>query len=521
MSQELRSVNLIAPGFKGLNTEDSPLAQDPSFAETADNAVIDNRGRIAARKGYVVQTANKQVLNNNPITTIGEYRDASGDTRIFSTGNNKIWRNGVTGPDQFNTSLNDVTPQNYIINSDNWKIVNFNSNTYFFQGGYQPLVSEDSNGYVVPMSIKPGNAGVDSAMYGNEVLAAYGRLWTADFTNDKSTIYWSDLLQGHRWEGGTSGSINISKVWPDGYDEIVALAAHNGLLIIFGKHSVVVYQNAESPSIMSLADTISGVGCVDRDTVQYTGTDVVFLSDTGLRSFGRTVQEKSMPISTLSKTITKDLIKAVQNETSGFKTVYSPEESFLLLTFISQKLTYCFDLRGNLEDGSLRVTRWPSSTYTTYKRTKDGQLFIGSAEGISTYKGYLDNNTTYRFKYESPMLSFGDSSKLKMLKKLRPIIVGGNNSLAVLRFAYDFSTDFRTISFTINDQVSAQFGINEFGPNSVPLSEFTSGEQLTNKRTFNARGSGNTIVIGLETTINGSEISLQEINVLALIGKTL
>jgi hypothetical protein len=119
------------------------------------------------------------------------------------------------------------------------------------------------------------------------------------------------------------------------------------------------------------------------------------------------------------------------------------------------------------------------------------------------------------------MLSFGDSSKLKMLKKLRPIIVGGNDSLAVLRFAYDFSTDFRTISFIINDQVSAQFGINEFGPNSVPLSEFTSGEQLTNKRTFNARGSGNTVVIGLETTINGSEISLQEINVLALIGKTL
>ena len=162
MSQELRSVNLIAPGFKGLNSEDSQLAQDPSFAETADNAVIDNRGRIAARKGYVVQTANKQVLNNNHITTIGEYRDASGDTRIFSTGNNKIWRNGVTGPDVNNTSLNDVTPQNYTITSNNWKIVNFNNNTYFFQRGYQPLVSENSNCYVVPMSIKPGNVGVTS-----------------------------------------------------------------------------------------------------------------------------------------------------------------------------------------------------------------------------------------------------------------------------------------------------------------------------------------------------------------------
>ena len=65
-------------------------------------------------------------------------------------------------------------------------------------------------------------------MYGNEVLAAYGRLWTADFSTNKSTIYWSDLLIGHDWSGGTSGNIDISKVWPDGYDEIVALAAHNG-----------------------------------------------------------------------------------------------------------------------------------------------------------------------------------------------------------------------------------------------------------------------------------------------------
>ncbi len=59
MAQELKSINLVAPGFKGINTEDSPLSQDPSFAETADNAVIDKRGRIAARKGHSVTTTNK------------------------------------------------------------------------------------------------------------------------------------------------------------------------------------------------------------------------------------------------------------------------------------------------------------------------------------------------------------------------------------------------------------------------------------------------------------------------------
>ena len=62
MAQQLNSINLVAPAFKGINTEDSPLAQDPSFAEVADNAVIDRRGRIAARKGLSVTTTNKTQL---------------------------------------------------------------------------------------------------------------------------------------------------------------------------------------------------------------------------------------------------------------------------------------------------------------------------------------------------------------------------------------------------------------------------------------------------------------------------
>ena len=271
-----------------------------------------------------------------------QYRRSTGASVILSVGNNKV----MTGT----TTLTDIS-SSISISANNWKIVNFNDKAYFFQRGTQPLVYDGSS--LTQLT------GIASAQYGNEVISAYGRLWTADTTNDKSTVYWSDLLIGNDWSGGTSGSIDISKVWPDGYDEIVALAAHNGLLIIFGQHSIVVYQGAEAPATMSLADTVAGVGCVDRDTVQHTGTDVLFLSHTGLRSFGRTIQEKSMPISTLSKTITKDIIEEIQNESTSFRSVYSPEENFYLLSFVGRGITFCFDLRGALEDGSLRVTRWP------------------------------------------------------------------------------------------------------------------------------------------------------------------
>jgi hypothetical protein len=511
MSQPLQSINLVAPAFKGINTEDSPIAQDPSFAEVADNAVIDKRGRIAARKGHVLITE----TNGTTLRQIKEFKDNAGNTEIFSVGDNTIFKG--------TTTLTAQTIPSYTITADNWKIVNFNDNLYFFQVGHEPLVYNDTDG-IKKMSAVTGASLIADIPKANEVIGAYGRLWCADTGTDKSTVYWSDLLIGQNWTGGTSGSIDISKVWPDGYDEIVSLAAHNGFLIIFGRHSIVVYQGAEAPATMSLADTVAGVGCVDRDTVQHTGTDVLFLSHTGLRSFGRTIQQKSMPISTLSKTITRDITALLQSETSYYRSVYSPEENFYLLTFVGQQTTYCFDLRGQLEDGSFRVTLWPGSVFTCYERLESGDLYVGTSLGISSYGGYSDNGDAYRFRYYSPSLTFGDISKLKILKKIKPTLVGANSSTVFMKFAYDFDTTYRTTEFTVGNQTPAYFGVNEFhgddpGDESNPLSEFTGGA-LTTQRSLNAVGNGSTVVIGLEADISGSPLSLQEINVQALIGKT-
>ena len=503
MAQELKSINLVAPAFKGVNTEDSPLAQDPSFAEVADNAVIDKRGRIAARKGHNVITTDKTALGSGTVRVVHEFKKSSGTNAVLSAGNNKIF----TGT----TTLTDATPASYTITADNWKIVNFNEKAYLFQAAHAPLVYDGTS--VVRLDSVSGAAGV---VQGNEVCSAYGRLWVTGTGANSSTVYWSDLLIGHDYSGGTSGSINISKVWPDGYDEIVALAAHNGLLIIFGTHSIVAYEGAEEPATMKLMDTVAGVGCVDRDTVQYTGTDVLFLSHTGLKSFGRTIQEKSMPISSLSGNITKDIISALQTENDFFRSVYSPEEGFYLLSFVGQDVTYCFDVRGTIENGSYRVTRWVSTGFSCYTRQEDGTLLIGTSKGISEYDGYRDDGSTYRFRYYSPSLTFGDSSRVKILKKLKPTLVGANNASVFLKWAYDFKSSYSTAEFKVGDQVSGFFGVSEYNTTA----EFTGGA-LTNQKSLNATGYGTSVVVGLEADIDGSQLSLQEINVMALIGKLL
>jgi len=507
MAQPLQSINLVAPAFKGINTEDSPLAQDTSFAEVADNAIIDRRGRLASRKGNSVTTTNKTVLGTDYLHNIHEFYDSAGNEVIFSTGNNKI----MTGT----TTLVDATPGSYTISANDWKIFNFNDHAYFFQRGYEPLVYSNSLGAVTKMSSVSG-ASVASAQYAHEAIGAYGRVWCVGNASDDNTIYWSDLLVGHDFSGGSSGSIDVSKAWPNGFDKVVAIAAHNGMLVIFGENNTLVYGGAESPASMALQDTIPGVGCVDRKSVQNIGTDLLFLTQTGLRSLGRSIQEKSLPITDLSRNIKQELIANTLATTESVSTVYSPENYFYLLCFPDLNLVYCFDVRGTLENGAYRVTRWPSVDFKSFHRDRNGDIYIGTTAGLGTYDNYFDNGSVYRFRYFSPGLSFGDPSKIKMLKKIRPTIIGGNNADIFLKWSYDFETATSTSTFRTSSATPGFYGQSEYN-----VAEYAEEGTIISRSSINTTGYGSVISVGLETDINGYALSLQELNVLALIGKTL
>ena len=52
----------------------------------------------------------------------------------------------------------------------------------------------------------------------------------------------ANLLNGVDWSTGSAGSLDLTNVWPSGYDVITALMAHNNLLIIFGQQNILIYQ---------------------------------------------------------------------------------------------------------------------------------------------------------------------------------------------------------------------------------------------------------------------------------------
>ena len=571
MAQQLQNITVQAPGFAGINSQDSPVSIDQSFAATASNCIIDEYGRIGARKGYTAVSTNNTALGTSRgVEALHESLDVSGDKVVFAAGNNKIFKLDASS----NNALTDITPAGYTPTANNWKIVDFNNHTYFFQSGHEPLLYSDESGSGVLEAHSSHSHATGTAPQANEVLAAYGRLWAADVTGNKHTVYWTDLLQGHHWTGGTSGSLDLTTVFPNGHDEIVALSAHNGFLIIFCKRCIIVYSGATSPANMVLHDTVEGVGCIARDSVQHTGTDIIFLSEDGVRSFGRTIQEKSMPMRDLSNNVRTELTSAVRQQTNPIKSIYSADEAFYLLALQDSNTVYCFDMRNTLPDGANRVTTWGGVNPRSLALLQDGSIYFGREDGIFKYEGYQDNGNAYEMIYYSNPMNFGNSTNLKFLKKFNITIIGNVASPTTLVWGYDYTGNYVKKTFgtdlentPISEYNSAQFGDNTttlIAPSStgtylgafssaptttevnalyynttesklyywsgsawveedtvdtsyVP-SKFTTGTDIQ-RPSINTSGSGTVVTIGIESTINGAPYSIQQIDVHALLGR--
>ena len=506
MAQQLQSISLLAPAFQGLNTQESPIQMAPSFATVADNCVIDKEGRLASRKGIVADTTDNTILGGSPIESMLEFVDNAGASTMLSTGGGKIF-SGIG-------TLTDITPAAYTPTDDNWQIVSFNNSAYFFQAGNEPL---RYNSGTLQTFTTAGATG--TVPYGNCALAAYGRLWVADIDGDAHTLYWSDLLNGLTWTGGggSSGTLNLRTAWPRGFDEVVGLVAHNDFLIVFGKESILMYGGAEDPATMELVDTIVDIGCVARDTIKVVGTDVLFLSQEGVRSLGRTIQEKSVGIGDISANVKDDLTNVLQNSPTNIKGTFNPVENLYLISFPDWNLVYAFDTRARLQNGAMRATRWPTSIHNAYHTTQDGTLYIGTEAGIGRYAGYRDNGATYTMEYESPQMAFDSDVRLKFLKRVRAVVTGGGGTSATFKWNYDFDerTYQRSIDLVTPNGVPTEFGVAEFG-----IGEFGVGnDPVTTRANISGTGNGSLLQLGFVASIDGYAVGIQSINLQTLLGK--
>jgi hypothetical protein len=512
MSQALQTASISAPGFFGLNTQDSPLDLAAGFALVATNCIIDQYGRIGSRKGWARVNASSGALGANDVGVIHELVQADGTLTVLFAGNNKLFKlDGSNAVVELTYGGGGAAPT---ITASNWSVASLNGITYFFQTGHDPLIFEPAVSTTTyrRMSEHPGHAGTAPA--GNIVISAYGRLWVADTATDNVTVFFSDLLLGYKYSGGSAGSLNINQVWPNGADNITGLAAHNNFLIIFGQRQILVYANATTPGSITLQDTVGGIGCIARDSIQSTGKDVLFLSNSGIRSFARTIVEKSAPLGDLSKNIRSDFMGIVAGEPlANIKTVYSEAEAFYLITLPSVKEVYCFDTRQQLQDGSFRVTVWNSIEPTALLSRRNGEVLIGKNGYIGKYDTYKDHTEAYRMQYFTNHADLGNQNITSLLKRLKVVVIGGTNQFVTMKWAFDFSTNYLSANTLIPSQGIVEYGIGEYG-----IAQYSDGVALQTLST-SASGSGKIVQTGYEANINGAPLSIQRIEIQSKDGK--
>ena len=517
MSKAIQTFSISAPGFFGLNTQDSPLDLNQGFALVATNCIIDQYGRVGARKGWSRVNSSSGNLGANDVGVIHELVQSDGTLTVLFAGNNKLFKlDGSNAVVELTYGGGGSTPT---ISASNWSCASLNGITYFFQTGHDPLIYDPAVSTTTYRRVSEKTGYVATVSNADIAISAFGRLWVASTSTNKNTVYFSDLLAGHVWSTGTAGSLNVDRVWPNGADEITGLAAHNGFLIIFGKRQILVYANATTPSTMSLNDTVGGIGCLARDSIQTTGKDILFLSNSGVRSFARTIVEKSAPLGDLSKNVRNDLMQVVGGETlANIKSVYSEKEAFYLLTLPSVDALYCFDTRTQLQDGSLRATKWNSIEPTALLSRRNGDLLIGKNGYIGKYGTYKDHTSSYRFQYFTNHADLGDQSVTSILKKVSVVVIGGTGQYVTMKWGFDFSANYLSANAYIPVQGVSEYGTAEYGANATVIAYYSDGVALQTL-TASASGSGKVVQTGYEATINGSALSIQKIEIQAKSGK--
>lgn len=500
-------IALTTPAFMGLNKQSETSILGPEWATIATNVVFDTSGRLSSRKGWL--SLSSTAMSGSPqIEQLHEQVASDGTTSVISAAGGRLWL-GTSPPA-------DITGASTVTVGNNWQFVNFGSELYGFQQGEQPIGRTTGN-------FSDTTASSGSWPMGNCALVHSGRIWAVD--SDKQTIKYCALLQATKWavaDGG--GSIDMTSVWPQGTDEVVALAMYNGQMVVFGKNRIVLFGDGAgsalgiNPSNIYVIDTVVGVGCVARDSVQQIeGGDILFLSAQGVQSLGRLIQEKSNPIHNISSNIRDYMAALVGAETlTKVRSVYSPEESFYLLVLPTMSKVFCFDTSGRLQDGTLRVTEWDMALYAVSRRlTGELLMSLTSPKGkIGRYFGYADDTTTYNMDYASAWLDLGEDAAqyIKILKNIKGIFYITGSATVQLKWDFDFQGDFTSRTLSVFAPGTSEWGLMEWG-----IGEWSGGLAL---RTISSpvSGSGQYIRIGAQATIT-SQVSIQELTLYTKIGR--
>lgn len=311
MANNNRQIRLA--DFSGGESAMFPAFHMPTrYSELLQNMHISERGTIKKIPGY-------HAINSQPVSealqTGFEYRIASGTTQLLAAGGGGLFIVGTT--------LTQIQSN-----------MNTHARVFFTQMNDLCLMA---NG-ISADGPKKWDGTILSNLGGTPPATAFkmhahrGRVWAIERQNKMMASH-SALNNPEDWTtANNAGYIDFRYVLPGG-DELLDIATFVDLLVFFFRNHIVIYSgsNPTSSGDFVMTQCISGVGVVDTGTVQALGTDMSFLSSSGVKTLRQVVSTGALDVGDMSEHINPLIRGDIQAGSPGsFSVAHLPRLGWLM-----------------------------------------------------------------------------------------------------------------------------------------------------------------------------------------------
>ena len=335
-------------------------------------------------------------------------------------------------------------------NQDNCQFVNYES-----EGTYGTVYITDGNNKIAEFQITTvGGSNIfhfetlerSTPINPKRATIFSERLIVAGQSDSDSTVAYSTRLKPYDFTGASAGTIDTG-------DVIVGIKVFRNSLVVICKNSIFELTNLDSTPI--LKSVTKNIGCVDGNTIQEIGGDLVFLAPDGLRTVAGTARIGDVELSSISRKILP-LINTLLANISSFKIssmVIRERSQYRLFYFQSGQAassqkgiigTFKFDANGVpafewSETLGMEIKKCTSDLDINNKEVQFGANESGYVYQLDTGNNFDGSNIDAQF--QTPDMDYGDNGLRKSLYAVKANIEpeGTNNNLKLL-VRYDFES---------------------------------------------------------------------------------
>ena len=274
------------------------------------------------------------------------------------------------------------------------------------------------------------------------------RLVVAGQSSSTSTVVYSARLKPYDFEGSSAGEIDVG-------DIIVGIKVFRNSLIIFCKNSIFELTSLDStPIIKSITKNI---GCVNGNSIQEIGGDLIFLAPDGLRTVAGTARIDDVEIGSISRKILpliNNLLTNIQQFTLSSMVIRERSQYRLFYHKSGQGQSGQLGIIGTFKFDSNGVPafEWSEAKGMDLKfcsselNPQNEEVKFGANETGYIYeidKGNNFDGANINAKFQTPDMDYGDNGLRKSLYTVKANIKPeGTQPDLKMRIRYDFeSTD--------------------------------------------------------------------------------